>query len=77
VILSGVHDIKNLKAKILPGSEHNYNSPWNIAASFDVDLGFSADGIATMLREYEGDHLAGIACGFLSLSFRMLDFNSL
>ena len=56
VILAGVHDIKNLKAKIRPDSEHAYNSPWNIAAPFDVDLSFAPDEITTMLTEYEADH---------------------
>jgi hypothetical protein len=55
VILAGVHDIKNLRAKIRPDAEHSYNSPWNIAAPFDVDMSFGPEGIATMLREYEGD----------------------
>ena len=32
VILAGVYDIKNLKLKLRPESEHQYNSPWNIAA---------------------------------------------
>ena len=41
VILAGLYDIKNLKLKIRPDSEHQYNSPWNIAAAFDVDMSFS------------------------------------
>ena len=32
VILAGVYDIKNLKLKIRPEEQHQYNSPWNIAA---------------------------------------------
>jgi hypothetical protein len=60
VILAGVHDIKNLKAKIRSDSEHTYNSPWNIAAPFDVDMSFSPDEIATMLDEYEADHHTGM-----------------
>lgn len=28
--LAGVYDIKNLKLKLRPESEHQYNSPWNI-----------------------------------------------
>jgi hypothetical protein len=60
VVLAGVHDIKNLKAKIRPDSEHAYNSPWNIAAAFDVDLGFAPGEIATMLTEYEADHQTGM-----------------
>ncbi|MDR1262615.1 MAG: AAA-like domain-containing protein [Oscillospiraceae bacterium] len=60
VILAGVHDVKNLKAKIRQDSEHAYNSPWNIAASFDVDMSFSAPEIATMLSDYEADYRTGM-----------------
>lgn len=60
VILAGVHDIKNLKLKIRPEEEHQYNSPWNIAANFNLDMNFSAEQIAGMLREYEADHHAGM-----------------
>jgi hypothetical protein len=60
VILAGVHDVKNLKKKIRSNSEHSYNSPWNIAADFTVDLSFSPSEIATMLEDYEKDHHAGM-----------------
>ncbi|MDR0501479.1 MAG: ATP-binding protein, partial [Coriobacteriales bacterium] len=50
VILAGVHDIKNLRKKIRPDSAHSYNSPWNIAADFTIDMSFSAPEIATMLE---------------------------
>ncbi len=60
VILVGVYDIKNLKLKMRPNEEHQYNSPWNIAASFDVAMDFSAGQIAEMLREYEADHQTGM-----------------
>lgn len=60
VILAGVYDIKNLKLKIRPEEEHQYNSPWNIAASFDLVMDFSAEQIAGMLREYEADHHTGM-----------------
>jgi hypothetical protein len=56
VILAGVHDIKNLRMKIRPEEKHKYNSPWNIATRFDVDMSFSASEIATMLEEYEAQH---------------------
>ena len=59
VILAGVYNIKNLKLKIRPESEHQYNSPWNIATRFDVDMALPADGIEAMLAEYKTDH-AGI-----------------
>ena len=56
VILAGVYDIKNLKLKIRPNSEHQYNSPWNIAADFDVTMRFSSEQIQSMLNEYQTDH---------------------
>lgn len=60
VILAGVYDIKNLKLKLRPESEHQYNSPWNIAAKFKIDMSFSADQIVAMLEEYESDYHTGM-----------------
>lgn len=60
VILAGVYDIKNLKLKLCSESEHQYNSPWNIAADFDIDMSFSVSQIADMLGEYEADHHTGM-----------------
>ncbi|GHU69635.1 hypothetical protein AGMMS49992_00650 [Clostridia bacterium] len=60
VVLAGVYNIKNLKLKIRPDDKHTYNSPWNIAAPFDIDMSFSADEIAEMLKEYETDHHTGM-----------------
>nr|WP_296488345.1 AAA-like domain-containing protein [uncultured Acetatifactor sp.] len=60
VILAGVYDIKNLKLKIRPEVEHQYNSPWNIAAEFNVKMEFSAAQIENMLQEYEADHHTGM-----------------
>lgn len=56
VILAGVYDIKNLKLKLRPEEQHQYNSPWNIAMPFDTDMSLPADGIAGMLAEYKADH---------------------
>ena len=56
VILAGVHDIRNLKQNIRPDSEHKHNSPWNIAAKFDIDMSFSVSDISGMLEEYETDN---------------------
>lgn len=56
VILAGVYDIKNLKLKIRLEDQHQYNSPWNIAVPFDVDMSLSAKGISDMLAEYKTDH---------------------
>ena len=60
VILAGVYDIKNLKLKLRPESEHQYNSPWNIAAKFKIDMSFSTDQITSMLAEYEADYHTGM-----------------
>lgn len=60
VILAGVYDIKNLKLKIRKNEEKQYNSPWNIAARFSVDMSFSAEDIAGMLGEYEKDYCTGM-----------------
>ena len=60
VILAGVTDIKNLKRKIRPEDEKKYNSPWNIASDYNIDMCLTADGIAGMLREYEADHKTGM-----------------
>ena len=68
VILAGVTDIKNLKLKMindgihLPTAEEGriYNSPWNIAASFDVDMSFNIEEISTMLLDYEADYKTGM-----------------
>lgn len=60
VILAGVYDIKNLKLKVRPDSVHPYNSPWNIAADFTVDMSFHTEDIAQMLEEYESDKHTGM-----------------
>lgn len=60
VILVSVYDIKNLKLKLRPEAEHQYNSPWNVAADFDVDMSFSSRQIASMLEEYEMDYHTGM-----------------
>lgn len=68
VILAGVHDVRNLKLKLINDGAYTpvategklLNSPWNIAVEFDVDMSFCPDEIATMLREYEKDHNTGM-----------------
>lgn len=56
VILAGVYDIKNLKLRLRPEDQHQYNSPWNIAVPFETNMSLLADGIAGMLAEYKEDH---------------------
>ncbi|SFB11186.1 AAA-like domain-containing protein [Clostridium frigidicarnis] len=55
VILAGVYDIKNLKLKIKQDEDIKYNSPWNIAVNFDIDMSFTTEEISTMLKEYSKD----------------------
>ncbi|HLP59204.1 MAG TPA: hypothetical protein VK186_10260, partial [Candidatus Deferrimicrobium sp.] len=53
VILVGVHDVRSLKAKIKKKDEEpKFNSPWNIAVDFKVNLSFSANEIRSMLEVY-------------------------
>ncbi len=77
VILAGVYDIKNLKMKMvlagmhqLKDGEKRINSPWNIAAEFEIDMSFSAIEIATMLNEYEKDHQTGMDIEAVSKEIR-------
>ena len=60
VILASVYDVKNLKRKLRPGEEHQRNSPWNIAVDLTLDMSFSGNDIAGMLREYEADVHTGM-----------------
>jgi len=68
VILAGVYDIKNIKLKMInegvyiPAETENkiYNSPWNIATDFNVEMSFCPVEIATMLIDYEADHKTGM-----------------
>ena len=60
VILAGVYDIKNLRRKLRPEDEHKVNSPWNIAADFNIDMSFSREEITGMLLEYEKDYHTGM-----------------
>lgn len=60
VILAGVYDIRNLRRKIRTGTDHRMNSPWNIAADFEVDMSLSTDRIERMLDEYGRDRHTGM-----------------
>ena len=59
VILAGVYDVKNLKIKIRPEEDHKYNSPWNVAADYRLDMSFNPQEISTMLADYENDYHFG------------------
>lgn len=54
------YDVKHLKQKKRPEDEHKRNSPWNIAADFNIDMSLSKEGIQDMLRGYEADYQTGM-----------------
>ena len=58
VILGGLHDVKSLKLKLRSGEKAVYNSPWNIAVDFDIDMTFHPKDIETMLAQFA--HETGI-----------------
>ena len=68
VILAGIHDIKNIRLKMANDGLYTpavsdgaiFNSPWNIAVNFAVDMSFNPAEISTMLAEYENDHHTGM-----------------
>ena len=52
VILAGLYDVKTLKTKIRPDSDAKYNSPWNIAADFNVVMELQPNEIVPMLEDF-------------------------
>ena len=70
VILAGVTDVKHLKSKIREEDQHKVNSPWNIAADFDIDMSLSELGIKEMLNDYESDHQTGMDTGAIAKQIR-------
>ena len=82
VILAGVHDISNIKWKLINAGLYKlsdaegslYNSPWNIAANFNVDMSLSETEIASMLNEYENDCHTGMDIKLISAS--LYDYTS-
>ena len=49
-----------MKMKIRGDASEKENSPWNIAADFNINMSLSATGIKIMLDEYEADHHTGM-----------------
>lgn len=66
VILASVYDVKNIKLRSHPEEIYKYNSPWNIAADFTVDMWFSSYEISTMLTAYEIDYHTGMDIPYIS-----------
>ena len=74
VVLAGVCDIRNLKRKMRPEEEHKDNSPWNIAADFDIDMSFHPKQIETMLQAYRNER--GVTMDTESLAGEVYDYTS-
>lgn len=55
IVLAGLHDVKSLKLKLRTDDEQKYNSPWNIASEFTVDMNLFPEEIKPMLDEYARD----------------------
>ena len=55
IVLVGVHDVKSLKLKMASDFNGKLNSPWNIAADFNIDMSLNAGEIANMLTVYSHD----------------------
>ena len=70
VILAGVTDVKHFKRRIREDAETKENSPWNVAADFDIDMSLSETGIKGMLDEYEADHETGMDTGEMAKQIR-------
>ncbi|WP_276948200.1 hypothetical protein [Acetatifactor muris] len=49
-----------MKLKIRSEEEHQYNSPWNIAEEFKVDMELSSVQTRNVLEEYESNHRTGM-----------------
>ena len=74
VVLAGVHDVKSLKLKLRPNEEQKYNSPWNIAAEFKVDMNLQPSEIKPMLIEYCTD--SGVKMNTQKIADRLFYFTS-
>jgi hypothetical protein len=66
VILAGVHDVKTLKARLRKGEKRMYNSPWNIAVDFKVNLSLLPGEIASMLQEYREERHINVDIPFFA-----------
>jgi hypothetical protein len=74
VILASVHDVKSLKLKIRPDSEQKYNSPWNIAAEFKVDMNLHPHEIQPMLADYVRER--GVEMEIETMSYGLFYYTS-
>ncbi len=74
IVLAGVHDIKSLKLKLRPDDAKIYNSPWNIATEYTVDMNLSASEIKPMLDDYAQEQ--GVSMDSQYMAERLFFFTS-
>jgi energy-coupling factor transporter ATP-binding protein EcfA2 len=74
VVLAGVHDVKSLKIKLRADEEQKYNSPWNIAADYKVDMNLQVSEIIPMLKEYAADK--GVEMNTTEIAERLFYYTS-
>ncbi|MFM9950077.1 MAG: AAA-like domain-containing protein [Saprospiraceae bacterium] len=74
IVLAGVHDIKNLKSKIRPADGAQYNSPWNIATDFKVEMAFNPLEIVPMLTAYS--EAEGVQMDVTAMSEKLYHYTS-
>jgi hypothetical protein len=74
IVLAGVHDVRSLKLKMRPDNEQRYNSPWNIAEEFTLDMTLQTDEIIPMLQAYSQDR--GVKLDAETIAQRILHFTS-
>ena len=74
VVLAGVHDVKTLQLKLRPEDEKKYNSPWNIAADFTVDMNLDPNEIKPMLDDYVKER--GVKMDTTSIAERLFYYTS-
>ena len=67
LLAKSLHDLEQERQMMNEGSHtpneaetKTYNSPWNIAIDFEVDMSFNPQEIGTMLKDYEADHQTGM-----------------
>ena len=74
VVLAGVHDVKSLKLKLRPDQESKYNSPWNIAAEFKVDMNLQINEMIPMLADYVAER--GVAMDTTAIATHLFYYTS-
>lgn len=74
VILAGVHDVRTLKLKLRPDEEAKYNSPWNIASDFNVQMSLQPHEIKPMLEDYARER--GVQLDEKTLAERLFYYTS-